>query len=244
MSSNVTIVSAFLSNMNERLDYKTEQYINNGKEILKAKINKIVFIDEHIYNSFKEYANDTTYLIPIKKEDIYLYEYINVLDNFELNTKTPEKDTINYMFMMCSKTEWIRKAIQLNIFNSTNFIWVDFGIKHIFKEDGSSFITILESMNNKIYNKLRIGSIWSLNSNYNRNIYKDILWYFAGGVFGGDIPSLLPFCEKNKNMCIKIIKEQKTIMWEVNVWYLIYKENSELFDCYNCDHNYSLLANY
>jgi hypothetical protein len=244
MNSNITIVSAFLSNMNDRLDYKTEQYINNGKELLKSKIHKIIFIDEIIFDIFKEYSNDYTYLIPIKKTDIYLYEYVDLLNNFELNTTSKSKDTIDYMFMMCSKTEWIKKAINLNIFNSINFIWVDFGIKHIFNCENELFQKQIELMNNKIYNKLRVGSIWNINDIHNIDIYKNIMWYFAGGVFGGDINSLLIFAEKNKNMCVKIISEKNTIMWEVNVWYLIYKENPELFDCYYCDHNSSLINNY
>ena len=47
-----------------------------------------------------------------------------------------------------------------------------------------------------------------------------------------------------KEKCIKIINEKKTLMWEVNIWYLIYKENNNLFDCYNCDHNESVVSNY
>ena len=33
-------------------------------------------------------------------------------------------------------------------------------------------------------------------------------------------------------------------MWEVNIWYLVYKENKELFDNYYCNHNNTIIDNY
>ena len=37
---------------------------------------------------------------------------------------------------------------------------------------------------------------------------------------------------------------KNTIMWEVNIWYLIYKENKELFNSYGCNHDKTLIDNY
>ena len=47
-----------------------------------------------------------------------------------------------------------------------------------------------------------------------------------------------------KEKCLQIIQEKQSLMWEVNIWYLIYLENKELFDEYKCDHNESLITNY
>ena len=47
-----------------------------------------------------------------------------------------------------------------------------------------------------------------------------------------------------KNKCIEIITKNNTIMWEVNIWYLIYRENKDLFDSYVCDHNNTIIDNY
>jgi hypothetical protein len=239
-----TLVSAFISNVNTRKDRKIEKYIEYGKLLLQTKIPKIIFIDEIIFDELKNYSDEFTHLIPIKKESIYLYKYIELLTNFKINSTSPEKDTIEYMFTMCSKTEWITKAIEINFFNASNFIWVDFGIRHMFKCDDNEFIKKIENINKTIYKKIRIASIWNPDIQYYGDIYKDVRWYFAGSVFGGDINSLLIFSEKTKEMCIKIIEEKNTIMWEVNIWYLVYKEMPYLFDCYNCDHNSSIIDNY
>jgi hypothetical protein len=47
-----------------------------------------------------------------------------------------------------------------------------------------------------------------------------------------------------KKKCIDYISEKKSFIWEVNLWYLIYLENKDLFNFYNCDHDLSLITNY
>lgn len=59
-----------------------------------------------------------------------------------------------------------------------------------------------------------------------------------------EIHSLEKFASLIKSKCIDIMTSKNTIMWEVNIWYLIYKENKSLFDIYNCNHNSSLIDNY
>jgi hypothetical protein len=153
------------------------------------------------------------------------------------------------MFTMCNKTEWVKRAIYLNYFKTENFIWVDFGIKHIFNGSFSycsdeDFIEKINKLNDKKYNKVRIGGIWNISYDYNIDIYKNVAWYFAGGVFGGNIHSLEKFGNLMKSKCIDIMTSKNTIMWEVNIWYLIYNENKLLFDIYGCNHNASLIDNY
>lgn len=241
----ITIVSSFYSNVNNRFDRNFDNYMNYGVSLLRANINKVIFTDNEMYEKICEYENDNTKIILTKQEDIYLYEYINNLDNFKLNTTYPSKDTIDYMFIMCNKTEAIKKAIEINYFNTCDFIWVDFGIKHIFKNNtNEEFIKIIEKLNDKIYDKIRIASIWNPNLLYNVDIYKDITWYFAGGVFGGNKDFLIEFASKTKEKCIQIIKEKKTIMWEVNIWYLVYLENKHLFELYISSHDNTIIQNY
>jgi len=71
-----------------------------------------------------------------------------------------------------------------------------------------------------------------------------VAWFFAGSIVGGNSETLLKFADIMKEFCMNIIKEKNHIMWEVNIWYLIYKEYPEIFDFYPCDHNASILQNY
>jgi hypothetical protein len=197
-----------------------------------------------MYEKIKEYENELTKIILVDKTKYYLYNYMTNITNFNVNNDNPTKDTLEYMFTMCHKTEWIKEAIQLDYFNTTNFTWIDFGIKYIFKCSDNEFIDKINNIQNKKYNKIRIGNIWDLNTIYKGDLYSNVFWYFAGSVFGGKKDFLLIFSDKMKQKCIQIIVEKNTIMWEVNIWYLIYMENKDLFDCYLCDHNETIITNY
>ena len=241
-----TIVSAFVSNINNRDDITLKRYYELGKLLLKSTVPKIIFVDETMFNliNLLDYDISNTNIVKIKKINIYLYKYINSLSQFNLNTDNPNKDTIEYIITQCNKTEWVKSAIELNTFNTNNFIWVDFGIRYIFNCSDEEFIEKINKLKYKVYKNVRIGNIWNLQNNYNINIYKDIAWYFAGGIFGGNKESLLHFSNKIKEKCIDIILTKNTLMWEVNIWYLIYIENKEIFDNYSCNHNNSIIDNY
>jgi hypothetical protein len=243
----VTIVSSFINVLHpERRDKNIESYFQNGLLLLNSNIQKIIFVDNTMYEKIKDYQNHNTKIILVDKKKYYLFSYLNTecLANFFLNTDNPSKDTIEYMFTMCLKTEFMREAVEINHFNSDHFIWVDFGIRHVFNCDDTAFTNTLETLTQKFHDKIRIASIWNLQHTTNKNIYQEILWYFAGGVFGGSKEKILIFADLMKEKCLQIIYEKQTLMWEVNIWYLIYLENKELFDCYYCDHNNTIIANY
>jgi hypothetical protein len=288
-------VTAFTSNINQQKSIT--QYIEYGNKLLSYKISnlRIVFIERKIYNEY--FTNNTdnntnnntdnnvfnhftyegkvfefilknnTIFVMFEKTDNYLYKYIDNLTNFSINTDNPCKDTLEYMFIQCHKTEWIKMAISvinyvsvinniketdiltgIDIHNHTQLMWVDFGIYHIFKND-ELFYNEIDNLNKKyislsLNNRVRIGSCIHPSRTYHTDIYKTIAWYFAGGVFGGSLDSLLQFSELMKIECISIIQERKHLMWEVNVWYLIYLKFPELFDLYKCDHNSTIISNY
>lgn len=249
MENNVTLVSAFIANANQRQDRSINDYISYGKKLMAAPINKIIFFDySEIEKLPDECFNDNTLIIPIKKDDNYLYLYKEQITEFHLNTTCPEKDTLDYMITICNKTEHIKNAILLNPFQSTQFVWVDFGINHVFKDktDEEFTSTILE-LREKEFENVRIANIWDpslYNVIFNTNPYKDVLWFFAGGVFGGNSEALIKFADLTKHQCIKVIENSHTLMWEVNIWFQVYLENKELFSLYNCDHKPSILENY
>lgn len=242
--NNTTMVSAIITNINVRSDVNMDMYISFGKLLLSSNIYKVVFIDEFIFNHFLEDVNEFTHIIPINKNENYLYKYKHLITNYQIKSNE-RKDTVEYMFTMCNKTEWVNRVIMMNIFNTSNFVWVDFGIKHVYNDTNSAFVAQIEKFKHTNFNKIRVGSVWGIDKEYtNYDMYQTIVWYFGGGVFGGDACSLKRFALLMKDKCIQIIQNNQTIMWEVNIWYMIYKENKELFDVYKCDHDKTMLDNY
>lgn len=228
-----TIVSAFVycpKNTNRSL----KDYIKYGIKLLKLPQNKIIFIDEKIFEQFEIYQNKQTLIIKTKIDELYLNKYQL---NPNVNTNNPTKDTYDYFTIQCNKTEWIREAINKNHFNTDQYIWLDFGLFHVITKIDLNII-------NKYCKNIRIASIWDLNKKYNYDIDKDICWYFAGGVFGGDKTTLIKFADQVKKLCIEYVEKKKHLMWEVNIWYIIWKNNKDLFDPYYCDHDNSIVSNY
>jgi hypothetical protein len=241
-----TIVSGLITNCNTHRSI--EKYINYGKKLIDIPINKIIFIEQDVYEeNLISYINDEilehTKFIFIKKEDIYLYEYYDQITNFEPITSTPNKDTIDYMFVQCYKTEFMRKAIEFTPYNDDQFIWIDFGIYHMINDDILFNKLILDLSISYDYDLIRIaGGIYVPPSE--DFIYKKICWCFLGSIFGGNKNAILQFADLMKKKCIDIITINNTITWEVNIWYLIYKEFPELFSIYVANHNSTIIQEY
>ena len=235
-----TIVSGLISIKNT--NRSIEKYIEFGKKLCQVNINKVIFIEEYIFNLyFKDELYPTTTFYITKKENLYLCKYKDELINFnKLYTNNPTKDTIEYMYIQCNKTEWIRESIEKNPYNSTQFIWIDFGIYHMIKDD-EAFNTSISKLQNKSYENIRISSGVSNNP---ISIYTHVHWGFLGSIFGGNSVKLLQLADLTKKKCIETIKNQKLIMWEINIWFLVFLEHKELFDRYFCNHNQSILTYY
>lgn len=242
-----TIVTAFITNINS-IDFRDiETYMDYGKKLLSQSIPTVCFLEKKVFDHFfknneLDYVN--TKFIIFEKDENYLYEYEKELTNYNLHTDNPKKDTPGYMFIQCHKTEWIRRAIDINPFNTSNFMWIDFGIYHMIKDDLDFAISIRDATSKK-YTGLRIGSCVNPETNrFEKDIYKDVAWFFAGSVFGGDINTLIKFADNMKTKCIDIIKTKKHLMWEVNIWWLLFKQDSSYFRPYGTDHNILILQNY
>jgi hypothetical protein len=299
LKSQTVIVSAFMSQINDRPDRILNKYIDFGKKLVGVDLPKIIFIEKSVFDTYSlgklndkyvplkidpdkpEYEcviqNETqTMYVFFEKSMMYLYEYKHLINDFYLDTTNPKKDTIEYMFVQCHKTEWIRMAIQaieyveptdwktentlitkLCDFSENNqYIWMDFGLYHMFMNDESFYYHLngfhdrIETrfkaacMNGHTFDTVYFASCWNPYNEFYLNIYTQIYWVFAGSVFGGYRSALLRFAELVREKCIQIIREKRHLMWEINVWYLVYKVCPGLFDFYKCDHNHTIIAHY
>lgn len=241
-----TIVSAFMTNINYRADRNYDKYFSLAKQLLAVPINKVIFLDKSIMAYFKDYVNEYTTLVAFDKRENYLYDHIHEMDNFELHTQNSGKDTIEYMFTMAYKTEFVRKAMSMNNYNTTQFIWMDIGIKHMMDHlSHTEFSEKVMRLKHLEYpNNVRIPAIWNPDHNFQIDMYKDICWCFAGSLFGGNVRSLTEFADLTKEECLRIVEENKSLMWEINVWKLVYDMDRWRFLYYPCTHDISILDSY
>jgi len=251
------IVTAFMSNVNNRKDRSIEDYINCGIKLLSTNLNCIVFMESEVFHKYshlfmksedikikvdryKCITHKNITFVLFEKSDNYLYEYKNI----ELRVSTnPEKDTLEYMFTQCYKTEWVKIATQIS--NYEEYVWVDFGIYFMVKNDELFNKIFAEFKERPKHDKIRIATGWDLNDiRLDEKIYAYIRWFFSGSVFGGPPDKLVEFADLTKQVCIDMLTIKKQFMWEVNIWCFVYKLKPELFDAYLGLHDSGIIANY
>ena len=196
--------------------------------------------------------------------DLFLWSYRDMATKFSLNTGNPAKDTLEYMMVQCQKSEWMAIATQLHnkkgdshmeSHSIKEYVWIDFGSFHMFHGKIDVFQTELYKMrarinkrisqsNHLLSHRMTFARCWDPNHHFYGNIYKDVNWLFAGSVFGGGSQTLEFFAFKMREKCFQILRERNTLMWEINIWVLIYHEHKELFLLYPSDHSEIIFRGY
>jgi hypothetical protein len=189
--------------------------------------------------------------------NLFLWSSRLMASKFALNTGNPKKDTQEYMMVQCQKSEWMAIATQLPRKQEPirkEYVWIDFGVFHMFQGKIDVFQTELYKMRGRINKRisqyqspkqLLFARCWDpYHHHYYGDIYKDVNWLFAGSVFGGETETLNQFALKMREKCFQILRERNTIMWEINIWTIIYRENPELFSFYPSDHSEIIFRGY
>ena len=192
--------------------------------------------------------------------DLFLWSYREMAHRFKLNTGNPAKDTLEYMMVQCQKSEWMAIASQLyqkTREGSKEYVWIDFGVFHMFQGKIDVFQTELYKMSSRIHRRLiqfgesessrgeiMFARCWDPNHVYYGDIYKDVNWLFAGSVFGGCSSRIQQFALRVREKCLQVLREKNTLMWEINIWVLIYREYPEMFAFYPSDHSEIIFRGY
>jgi len=95
-----------------------------------------------------------------------------------------------------------------------------------------------------VSDRVTFARCWDPNHVYYGDIYRDVNWLFAGSVFGGSGNAMQQFALRVREKCLQVLRERNTLMWEINIWVLIYREVPELFSLYPSDHSEILLRGY
>lgn len=242
--SNVTIVTGFfdLGDTTRSVDW----YMDKGKFLLEVDNDMIIFTDSKcyptIYKIREKFINKTKFILK-ELSDFELYKY---RDKITENRKDDElykntRNTSDYFVLVSSKFEMLKISIELNIFNSTHFIWIDFGIlntKHTKKGMIENIIDCIRDKFSCCYIHYRDINFMKNYSNWHRYFQCGI----AGGVLSGNIEHLLKVYKLFTTKFINVVEQgygraEEQILTEVEA------ENKDLFDVYPGDY-YSVLANY
>ena len=214
----LTFVTAFLNMKEERPSCrKLDTYVSLFQHIIDSNINLHVYLSPDYYDMFKDrFSSDKVVVESIRLEDFRAYKDLSTINVQLPAVRNGDKDTYNFLTFINSKTELVKKSVHNNVFNSTHFAWIDFGIFHIIKDIENTKQIIHKLSTVKLEESFLCATGGTPHKSYVD--FSNVYWRFFGGFFIGDIQSILEFDKLYENNFMKITKQYEILTWEVNMW--------------------------
>jgi hypothetical protein len=125
----------------------TDSYLELANAfILRLPYPLIIFMDdsnkkleEFVINARESHGlMSKTHIYKIAFKETYFYKDIerinSLMESFNILNLNKDKDTTLYIVLNNNKFDFMERAIELNPFQSSHFLWMDFGINHVAKD--------------------------------------------------------------------------------------------------------------
>ena len=122
----ITVVTAYYEIKSKFTPEKYWQWINN---FCNNPFSVVIFTSENLverFNTFRRKYSDKTKIVSIPFEELYHYKFKNIYEEHR-KKDTESKHTSDLYIIWAEKIKFVMRAIELNPFNSNNFIWCDIG---------------------------------------------------------------------------------------------------------------------
>jgi hypothetical protein len=219
-----------------------------SKFILKLPYPLIIFVDNNdndiidFINEHRKNYKNITFLRKINIEDTHYYKHIDRLtqlqNEYTIYNLDKNKDTPLYITLTNNKFYFLKSAIKMNPFESSHFIWMDFGINHC-AQNCEKFHEWVVKVPDKI-KQLCINPFIE-QCNY-KHFFQNIYHHLASGVFSGSSENMLKYCNLFENKIDEIYNEGWYQLEEA-VMTILHRDYPEMFDLYFGDYN-SIISNY
>jgi len=249
MISNITFVTSYIKIYEDDYDINRtfEKRLEFFLKLADTGINICIFISPEFEEIFTDICGKykNIKLIDIYTKDTLRFsnKYFPEVDLYNLpNNRNHLKDTKNYMYLMNSKIDFVKKTIDINPFSTEYFCWFDFSLPYIFKNTNKTIEQIKFISQQKYKDTFLIfPGCWNCKINDINFIKDNICWRFCGGFFIGDKKSLINFYELSINNFTKFLSITKTVSWEVNYWAWLESNTDFKPLWYLADHNDSII---
>jgi len=218
--------------------------------ILRLPYPIIVFLDdddkdtEEVVTKVREREGllHLTHLYKIKLERTHFYKDLETIqrlqETFIIKNLNTVVDSPTYVILNNNKFDFIEKAIELNPFQSSHFMWMDFGINHVAKNPELIHTWFLE-----VPDKIKQLCINPYIENVEPKEHFQFIYHnTAGGLFSGSIANLLQYATLFKEKTEQIYKEEWYQLDEA-VMTVVQRENPDLFDFFYGDYE-GIISNY
>lgn len=248
MQSSVTFVTSFFYIYEKDYDEKksTLWRIERFREIAQTGIQICIYtcpvFEKYIKDLASEFPGNVRWMKTMNIRDTMIAKFLPSTI-FLPEHRNETKDTVDYLIVINSKTEFMADTIEHNPWNSTHFSWIDFNISHVFFEKEKSLMT-MKSLSLRTFQKscFIIPGCWAkFNNEYISHITDTIFWRFCGGFFLGDATSVLEFHKLYIQHFPYFINKYNKIIWEVNFWTWLETNSEWNPQWYNGDHNDTII---
>lgn len=246
----LTFVTSFVKIYDTDVHNKTVQWrIDRFCEIAALGIHICVYVSLSYTDLFidilRKYPNVRMMkCVDICDTEIYKTYHAEGIEYSYPEHKNQDKDVEGYMMLMHAKTEFLKDAIDRNIWNSTHFSWIDFNISHIFKYHFNDTLNYLKFLSSQHFvdNFFTIPGCTDKMDLNNMYIWlNNVQWRFCGGFIVGDKQSLIDFYQVCKDRMSEFIALHKKLVWEVNYWAWLESSGYISPRWYAADHNDSMI---
>ncbi len=253
MNNFPTIVTSFYNirkKENNEVNTRTiRKYLELASEfILKLPYPLIIFLDNNDYdiidfvNKNRESFKKITFIRKINIEDTEYYKYYEKLkqiqNEYTIFNLDKNKDTPLYITLTNNKFFFLKSAIKMNPFESSHFIWMDFGINHCARSCEKIHEWIL-----KVPDKIKQLCINPFIEDVDyKFFFQNIYHHLASGVFSGSSQNMIKYCDLFEYK-IQEIYNNNWYQLEEAIMTIISRENPDLFDLYYGDYN-GIISNY
>jgi hypothetical protein len=214
------------------------EYIYLFYDLAASGIPMILFTDPSLVSKFRIFP-PTLHVIGLPLETFELYQIGMGFTGALPSTRSPEKDTKEFLSLMNTKIEFILRASE--ICEDNTFVWIDFGILKIVK-NRERFINKLRLVNEMSFSKITIPGCWGFGRPFSVD---NVNWRFCGGLFVIPREYIEQFYHHSKNVLSDFCHlKQYKLTWETNVWNIIETcAMRNYINWYFADHDDSILLN-
>jgi hypothetical protein len=251
--TSITFVTAFMNIYNTPFQNKDVEWrFRHFKKIAETGIQLAVFCSRDCFDYMQKLVETFPNIKVIQYMDLNETWTYQLCDDIEQkigeplilpNTRNAEKDTREYIILMNAKTEYLKMAIDANLWSSTHFAWIDFNIYHIFQGREQYVHEFLTAMTKRTMAPyfLTLPGCWGKEHVHEEFLMNDICWRFCGGFFIGSGDRVLEFHKCYQDYFADFLLSKKKLIWEVNFWAYLELRHGLSVIWYPGDHNERIL---
>jgi hypothetical protein len=248
-----TIVTCFYNirklekNIDKSHNRQIDKYLELASQfILKLPYPIIFFTDDEYVSSYilqhRESMMDKTYLYYEDFQETFFFPYqqkiTDLQTKFTILNGDKNHETPLYIILNNNKFHFVEKAMEVNPFSSTHFIWMDFGINHCARQT-EKIHEWIHYVPDKI-KQLCINPYFEKDER--KDFFKFIYHHTAGGLFSGNIENMTKYIQYFKEK-IDEVYSQNWYQIDEAIMTMVQQDHPELFEFFYGDYE-GIICNY